>query len=332
MGRSGIVRLAAIGLVVLVVVLLGVGTAVRSVPPPRSGGSGPVAAGTSAPGDGENPLPALSTEHAARLQVSVVSWNSYYLNSVDNVVRGFGAIEAAGGDVVGLQEQNSPAKRRELVRRLAPTWAFVGTPTRQPIAYRAADYQLLASGLVKAHGPHRIEPGAGGTAVPTKWVVWAELRDVHTGAAFAVVGDHKIASVERVGHPRTDHPVRLRLWHEEDRAVGRVVARLEPLGIPIFKTADENLAARPHSAFGYDETMAKRGLYSSWRVLGYPDRGTHGSRLIDYVWSTTRLAAPVRQRILGTYGSDHAILVVDLDNAKGTHVDRPAEREPRASS
>ena len=46
-------------------------------------------------------------------------------------------------DVMGVQKQNSGFKRRELVRRLTPTWAFVGMQTRQPIAYRTADYRLV---------------------------------------------------------------------------------------------------------------------------------------------------------------------------------------------
>ena len=325
MGTSSLGRATAIGLAVLLVMVLGVMMAASSIQQlwcSMSGVGGNDADPTDA-GDSTVPLP--SSDPAARLQVSVVSWNSYYRNSVGNILRGFDAIEAAGGDVVGLQEQNSDSKRRELARRLAPEWAFVGLQTRQPIAYRTADYQLLASGVVKAHGPHRIEPGAGGRSVGTKWVVWVELRDVHTRATFAVVGDHKIAAVEHSGHPRKDNPVRVRLWHEEDKAVGRVIAQFAPLGIPIFKTADENLAARPRSAFGYDELMKKRGMYSNWRVLGYPNRGTHGTRLIDYVWSTTRLAAPVRQRILGKFGSDHSILVVDLDNKQAAVATRSAQ-------
>ena len=52
---------------------------------------------TAAGGDSSVPLPAENP--SARLQVSVASWNTYYKNSVDNIVRGFRAIEAAGGAV-----------------------------------------------------------------------------------------------------------------------------------------------------------------------------------------------------------------------------------------
>ena len=278
---------------------------------------------------GDNTVPLPATNPSARLQVSIVSWNTYYKNSTANIVRGFRAIEAAGGASVGLQEQNSRAKLRDLQRRLAPEWAFVGTDTRQPIAYRTSDYQLIASGVVKEHGPHKIESGPGGKSVGTKWVVWVELQDVHTRARFIHINDHKIAAVEHSGHPRKDNPTRVRLWHEEDQAVGRLVAQLKPLGVPLFKTADENLAAKADAkvrdkGFAYVQ-MQKRGMYSNWRVLGYPKKGTHGTRAIDYVWSTTNLAAPVRQRILGKYGSDHSILVVDLDNQKAASTSRTAQ-------
>ena len=270
----------------------------------------------------DNSVPLPAENPSARLQVSVASWNPYYKNSLGNIVRGFRAIEAAGGDVVGLQEQNSQAKLRDLQRRLTPEWAFVGTQTRHPIAYRTGDYQLLASGVEVEHKPHKIEPGPGGKSVGTKYVVWAQLRDVRTRATFIEVNDHKIAAVEHSGHPRKDNPIRVRLWHEEDAAVGRLIARLKPLGVPIFKTADENLAAKADakvrdSGFAYEQ-MQKRGMYSNWRVLGYPKKGTHGTRHIDYVWATTNLAAPVRQQILPSFGSDHHPVVVDLDNGKAT--------------
>lgn len=122
-------------------------------------------------GDSSVPLPAENP--SARLQVSVVSWNSYYKNSLGNVLDGFRAIEAAGGDAVGLQEQNSHVRLATLQKRLAPTWAFVGTQTRHPIAYRTGDYQLLASGAEVELKPHKMESGPGGRSVGTKYVVWA---------------------------------------------------------------------------------------------------------------------------------------------------------------
>jgi len=323
LSRGGVIVLA-----LLLIAALGVIGAATSVQQLWCSSSALGQSDDDAPQDEPGGVPLPSRDPGAQLRVSVVSWNSYYRNSVANVVRGFRAIEAAGGDVVGLQEQNSVAKRRQLVAELSPTWSFVGTSTRQPIAYRTASYRLLASGIVEAHGSHRIESGPGGGAVGTKWIVWVQLEDVRTGARFAVVGDHKIAGVEQAGRPRKDKPIRVRLWREEDQAVGRAIDTLKPLGVPIFKTADENVAARRHSDFGYDEQMQKRGMYSNWRVLGYPDRGTHGDRLIDYVWSTTKLAAPVRQRILGKYGSDHSILVVDLDNARAAAATRRAGVAP----
>ena len=288
----------------------------------------PLGDGTSTTG-ADNSVPLPAADPSARLQVSIVSWNTYYKNSTANILRGFRAIEAAGGASVGLQEQNNRAKLRDLQRRLAPEWTFVGTQTRHPIAYRTGDYQLLASGVVKEHGPHKIESGPGGRSVGNKYVVWVELRDKRTRATFIHINDHKIAAVERSGHPRKDNPTRVRLWHQEDQAVGEVIAKLKPLGVPIFKTADENLAAKADAkvrdkGFAYVQ-MQKRGMYSNWRVLGYPKKGTHGTRAIDYVWATTNLAAPVRQRILGKYGSDHSILVVDLDNQKAASTARTAQ-------
>ena len=324
-------RGGAIALALLLVTVLGVIAAATSVQQLRCSSSDLDPSNNAGLTDKSGGVPLPSVNPAAQLHVSVVSWNSYYRNSVANVVRGFRAIEAAGGGVVGLQEQINAGKRQQLVSRLSPTWSFVGTSTRQPIAYRTGRYRVVASGVVEAHGPRRAESGPGGRSVEVKWIVWVQLEDVRTGGRFAVIGDHKIAGVERAGRFRKDKPIRVRLWHEEDQAVGRVINQLKPLGVPIFKTADENVAARRHSYLGYDEQMQKRGMYSSWRVLGYPERGTHNDRLIDYVWSTTRLAAPVRQRILGKYGSDHSILIVDLDNARAVAATRLTPAAPVAA-
>ena len=62
--------------------------------------------------------------------------------------------------------------------------------------------------------------------------------------------------------------------------------------------------------------LQKYGLYSNWRAAGYPKEGTQtrGTRLIDGIFSTTRTAAPVRQQILGNYGSDHRAVLVQYTN------------------
>ena len=59
-------------------------------------------------------------------------------------------------------------------------------------------------------------------------------------------------------------------------------------------------------------------MYSNWRVLGYPRDGTHGNRLIDGIFSTTRTVAPVRQQILDHYGSDHRAVLVQYTNRSRT--------------
>ena len=68
-------------------------------------------------------------------------------------------------------------------------------------------------------------------------------------------------------------------------------------------------------------------MYSNWRVLGYPRDGTHGNRLIDGIFSTTRTVAPVRQQILDHYGSDHrAVLVQYTNRSRNAAADRRHRR------
>ena len=199
------------------------------------------------------------------------------------------------------------------------TYAVTQANNAVPILWRQDRYDALAQGAEKVFGVRRIEPGTGGRGIGPKSVQWVRLRDRGTGAVFFVINLHLVPDVERRGHPVVRRPARLALYRQQMTAMLKLVDRFKSIG-PVMVTGDFNVAARTDATvknptFPYALGQA-HGLYSNWRVLGYPRRGTHGHRHIDYVWATTASVLPVAQTILAKYGSDHSPVVVTLTNRR----------------
>ena len=183
----------------------------------------------------------------------------------------------------------------------------------------------------------RIEPGVAGTSIGPKSIQWLQLRDRSTGAAFVAANHHLVPTIDNRGRPDRTNPKRVRLATMQLDAAGALVDRLAKAG-PLFLTADWNIDARRDGSIRDNRwpfvALGEHGLRSNWRVLGYPHRGTHqgGARLIDYVMSTTRAAVPIRQRILGSYGSDHSAVLVTESNHAGiadTITTKPTPTTPK---
>ena len=125
--------------------------------------------------------------------------------------------------------------------------------------------------------------------------------------------------IETKGKTDRQGPRRVAYAKKQIVAAGELATRLSRGGqIPFMIAADWNVDARKDArvrtaGFPY-VTLQTYGLYSNWRVLGYPSDGTHGNRLIDGIFSTTRTVAPVRQQILSHYGSDHRAALVQFTN------------------
>jgi len=252
---------------------------------------------------------------AAPLAVNVATWNALYTLSTSQVVTGLQQIAASGADVIGAQEL-SPASRRTTVRTAmaASGFAMSAGNNAVPIFYRASRYDLMAQGHEEVFGVVRVEAGASGASIGPKNIEWVQLRDRRTGGVFFQVNHHLLPSIETRGRPDRRSPLRLGLAERQITAVGALAGRLTAIA-PVLVSGDWNIDARKDSrvkaAVFPQAALGRRGLQSNWRVLGYPKRGTHGrDRLVDYVMSTTSTLAPVKQRILGKFGSDHSAVLV----------------------
>ncbi|WP_344808345.1 peptidoglycan DD-metalloendopeptidase family protein [Microlunatus ginsengisoli] len=279
--------------------------------------------------------PAPNPDPAAALDVGVGSWNVLKTNSVAGIVGGLAALAAAGADVIGLQEVTPGSKRAALRERLGPDWGMTDADNAVPIVWRRARVDLVAEHSRQVLGPTHVEGGSGGTLFSPRSVQWSEFAARGTGARFAVVNHHLLPGIEAGGRPDPDRPRRVAAAEKQMDTALAVADRFRAAGVATMVTGDHNIAAAADAKaqdprfpyIGY----ARHGLYSNWRSLGYPRGGTHaGGRLIDYVFASTALAAPVRQAILPRHGSDHNPVVVELSNRSGARTGA-ASADPSAA-
>ena len=274
----------------------------------------------------------------APLAVNMATWNTRRANSTRRIISGLQTIATAGADVIGVQELAPESRRRQVRRAMADLgWGMSRHDNAVPIFYRRAKYTVLAQDSKKVFDVRRIEPGVAGTSIGPKSIQWLQLRDRSTGAAFVAANHHLVPTIDNRGRPDRTNPKRVRLATMQLDAAGALVDRLAKAG-PLFLTADWNIDARRDGSIRDNRwpfvALGGHGLRSNWRVLGYPHRGTHqgGARLIDYVMSTTRAAVPIRQRILGSYGSDHSAVLVTESNHAGiadTITTKPTPTTPK---
>lgn len=264
------------------------------------------------------PLPAGAA--GAELTVRMGTWNVLKSNSTKRIVAGLTTMAAAGADVIAVQELQS-YHRGPVARQLREVgWSMSDGNTATPVLWRADEYRLLAQGRVREFGVVRIEPGsAAGSSIGPKWIQWVQLQDTSTGAVFIAASHHLVPGIESKGRTDRHGPRRVAYAKKQILAAGQLAQQLGRNGqIPFLIGSDWNIDARKDAkirtaGFPY-ATLPAFGLYSNWRVLGYPKSGTHGDRLIDGIFSTTRTVAPIRQQILNHYGSDHRAVLVHYTN------------------
>ena len=275
--------------------------------------------------DADTSVPLRSGTAGAPLSVPMATWNVLKSNRTSRIVAGLQAIGRAGADVIAVQELQHRGRARVAARMRDTGWAMSDGNTATPVLWRTSRYRLLAQGRVKELGVVRIEPGsAAGSSIGPKYIQWVQLQDKTTGGVFIAASHHLIPGIESKGRPDRHGDRRVAHAKKQILTAGQTARRLGHNGqIPFLIGADWNIDARKDArirtpGFPYT-TLPAYGLYSNWRVLGYPTKGTHGSRLIDAIFATTRTIAPVRQQILDHYGSDHrATLITFTNHARNT--------------
>lgn len=272
-------------------------------------------AGPQVPGDPINPQVNPSQPQAqacvAGSGVRVGTWNIYHSNDDVNVVAGMAALSGQA-DVIGGQEFNA-GRYFDAAKTALPGWQVIGEDTPQPIFVNTAHLSVVGSGKERAW------PGSTPAGLPTRWVNWVTLRAASGGQVFSVVNTHLLAQIEKGGQLDTrGAPGRTRLAVTQLRTIGSVTGRLRSRG-PVMVTGDFNAVPSNTTVAGL---MAKAGLSPNWATLGRVQ--THGTRTIDYVWSTM---TPGAQSVLAKYGSDHSPVVVTFP-ANQSAVNAPSGPAP----
>ena len=236
------------------------------------------------------------------------------------VVHDLRRLDTAGVDVIGLQEMRSAPRKLAIQRSLTcaecPFDAYLldnsGPATACPILWRKAEFRLLGGGAKLVTGRTYVGPrGAGGPRLQAKYVVWVKLEHLGTDKVVYVLNNHAVPTVD-VKHPS---PRRLRLHRRHMEVLQTLVRDKARTGAAVFAVGDFNVNFRGdiihRSRFFPYAMMAKVGAHSNWQQLGAPPGGTHGTRLIDYVFSRpANGTTAVHQAMLGGYHSDHKPVLV----------------------
>ncbi len=266
---------------------------------------------------GGEAVPLPSRDPSQDLHVRAATWNTLNSNSVGNVIAGLRKLTATA-DVIGLQEFR-PKIRGARVRAAFPDFGFSSAGTGNTIIWRKSKYDATSQGAVQELGVVRLEGGPIGTSIGPKYLQWVRLQDRQTHASFVFANNHLLPHIEANGHPDRRRSKQYLGYAQKQIAVElQHVDKFKSRGLPVVVTKDANwsatASARTKNPASPYVQSARHGLYTSWQVLGYPDRGTEGSRLIDSVASTTSLLVPIRQRIGDKTGSDHSAVDVTLTN------------------
>lgn len=233
----------------------------------------------------------------------------------------------SGADVISMQEMGSARRRAAVRARLVdcaecPFGASMPNgagPGELPILFRRSELTYVSKGVEKVSDATRVgSSGAGPSKIAPKYLAYIELQHQATGQLLYIINNHAVASVQaRDGGPNNKHPERLKLFRQHMAGLRAMIARFEATGAAVVVTGDFNVnyrrdVVRQDKIFPY-AVMKKVGVFASYKVLGTPAGGSHGSgtRLIDYVAaSESPTLVPQRQRILTGYRSDHRPVAV----------------------
>lgn len=237
--------------------------------------------------------------------IRVGTWNGFYKNNPDGpkLEQGVRAI-GAHADVIGLQEfGRSPERRRTAAEALRGDFQMQEHKNAVPILWRPSVFNELDQGVVDI-------------ADTKKQISWVKLEVKETHKVIFMINQHIQYDIDSKGRPNGNKS-HLRVYKNQMSAFSKLVKKLkaENPDAAFFATGDYNVDATrdakvQNSIFPYMQ-MKAIGFLSNWNILGPPQSGTHGKRLIDYVWSLiSDQVQPVGQVVLDKFGSDHSPVAV----------------------
>lgn len=243
----------------------------------------------------------------------VVTHNAFRELDGPDVFEDFRRILAKKPDLVGV---NEAANHVRTIRLVAEERGYRVLVSRGGSHAQRNDLLLVrrATLRVRNWGVRKMADETNGT--PARYQLWAKLEHRATGVAVNAHVDHANSHIERKAWWR------LARWHSGARGhfakMGRQanLARLNEISLWLgdMNVNHRRRVVRAIAAFPA-KVMRRGGAISSYDALGLPKVGTHGSRLIDYVFVKASVAVFgwVRQWVGEGYNTDHRPLFVLLE-------------------
>lgn len=247
------------------------------------------------------------------MTIKVATYNLHFDRTQAQAHADLTKLVGAGPEMIGLQEWGK-AERYQVLQEVTAIagWDFYrpnnpGTSQRQtPVLWNAAIWDRIDSFATKLNEETVAEDGAGGATIEAKYAVWVTLQRKADGKKISLVNWHAPASI-------TD-PANVIRRQVMKTCTERVAALMEELALvsEVYMTGDMNVDYRNDAVrleVGFPVERFKRfGSRANWYYDKPETNGTHGDRLIDYVFST-RPAVDSSIRVTG-YSSDHKPVVV----------------------
>lgn len=218
-------------------------------------------------------------------------------------------------DVMGLQEIGANEKHQSL--RLDHDWGYYRPPAIQqnPVLWRRDrfDFRSAAAPVLSARVkvPHAY--GHGDVTFKTNYATVVRLVERSTGERISFVNVHLVHGATWAGRPKPGRRPLFRLYKRQVGALAKVVAGEKLASDDVYVMGDFNIGyaadARWHLKKLPYHRLRGQGLTSMWRGSSYlrGSRGTHGSQLIDQVWTSRKASS---SRIIGRIRhSDHRPVV-----------------------
>lgn len=264
--------------------------------------------------------------------VTVASWNAMKDNKKNDATEVKALLTKA--DVIGLQEIHVK-KQRQRMATLIKSKAYDGYPSKLPkndndnaasclIVWKQTSFQLVKAGKTG-------KVSAATKDLRARYITWVKLRSIATGQQFYVVNTHMIKYVDNAGVLTTSHPTNVSRYTGHIQKLVALLRTFQKDNVPVFvtgdfavdyRTDDKGTSIFPKAALG------SIGFRSNWDLTGLsgidPTANTYGgagtTRLIDYVFASSEVTAPITSIDPSHHGSDHAPVYLTVTIPRPTGV------------
>jgi endonuclease/exonuclease/phosphatase family metal-dependent hydrolase len=235
--------------------------------------------------------------------IRVVQANLYMRLSAEDFKQDLKTIEGFEPDITCLNEVDG---RNPLLRvwangnklKLVQHYESAGSDGDAALFF-AQRFEIITFGTTALHGEPPNKPSK-------RYAAWAIVKDKLTGVVFRVIGVHTLPSVENNNKLKSIPRVKFFVTGVKnilvlDKKLRKTAKKLTgQYGVGLL-LGDMNWGDRVGS---WLRSVLGVWYVNSFQTLGFPNRGTLGSRAIDYAWKRGKIAQWIYQYVF-PLKSDH---------------------------